>query len=64
MRFQWFQCINKNVWPPKYKRLAGRPRKRRGKNTDEKITVNTNCCERCGQEGHNERTCTFFPNEE
>ncbi|KAH0635986.1 hypothetical protein KY285_035670 [Solanum tuberosum] len=44
--------IAETVFPPRYKRLAGRSRKR--------ITVNTNCC---GQQGHNRRTCTFFPKE-
>ncbi|XP_049373661.1 uncharacterized protein LOC125838660 [Solanum verrucosum] len=47
------------VYPPRYRRLAGRPRKKK-KNADEKITVNTNSC---GQEGHNRRTSTFFPKE-
>ncbi|XP_015163822.1 uncharacterized protein [Solanum tuberosum] len=46
------------VLPPRYKKMPGRPRKKRKKNPDEKITTNTNCC---GQEGHNRRTCTFFP---
>ncbi|WMV15987.1 hypothetical protein MTR67_009372, partial [Solanum verrucosum] len=55
--------IDETVWPPRYKRLAGRPRKRRKKTADEKRTVNINCCGRCGQEGHNKRTCTFFPKE-
>ncbi|XP_015169195.1 uncharacterized protein [Solanum tuberosum] len=55
--------VAETVYPPRYKRLAGRPRKRRKKNADEKITVNTNCCGQCGQEGHNRRTCTFFPKE-
>jgi len=51
------------VWPPRYKRMARRPRKRRKKNVDEKITVKIKCCGCCGQEGHNKRTCTFFPKE-
>ncbi|KAK4729868.1 hypothetical protein R3W88_022856 [Solanum pinnatisectum] len=51
------------VFPSRYRRLARRPRKRRKKNVDEKITVNTNCCGRCGQEGHTRRTCTFFQKE-
>ncbi|KAG5631756.1 hypothetical protein H5410_003473 [Solanum commersonii] len=55
--------VAETVYPPRYRRLAGRPRKRRKKNADEKITVNTNCCGQCGQEGHNRRTCTFFPKE-
>ncbi|KAH0779140.1 hypothetical protein KY290_005567 [Solanum tuberosum] len=55
--------VDETVWPPRYKRLAGRPRKRRKKNADEKIIVKINCCGRCGQEGHNKRTCTFFPKE-
>ncbi|KAH0670849.1 hypothetical protein KY289_025342 [Solanum tuberosum] len=46
------------VLPPRYKKMLGRPRKKRKKNPDEKITTNTNCC---GQECHNRRTCTFFP---
>ena len=48
------------VLPPRYKKMSGRPRKKRKKNPDEKITTKTNCCGRCGQEGHNKRTCTFF----
>ncbi|KAG5568254.1 hypothetical protein H5410_064735 [Solanum commersonii] len=55
--------IAETVYPPRYRRLVGRPRKRRKKNADEKIIVNTNCCRQCGQEGHNRRTCTFFPKE-
>ncbi|WMV07521.1 hypothetical protein MTR67_000906, partial [Solanum verrucosum] len=51
------------VLPPRYRRLVGRPRKRRKKNVDEKITVNKNSCGHYGQEGHNRRTCTFFPKE-
>ncbi|XP_069154332.1 uncharacterized protein [Solanum lycopersicum] len=49
------------VLPPRYKKMPGRPRKKRKKNADEKLSGNTNCCGRCGQEGHNRRTCTFFP---
>uniref|UniRef100_M1DLZ8 Zinc finger containing preotein n=1 Tax=Solanum tuberosum TaxID=4113 RepID=M1DLZ8_SOLTU len=49
------------ILPPRYKRLAGRPRKSRKKNPDEKINTHTNCC---GQEGHNRRTCTFFLKED
>ncbi|KAG5616413.1 hypothetical protein H5410_016237 [Solanum commersonii] len=55
--------VAETVYPPRYRRLAGRPMKRRKKNADEKITMNTNCCGQCGQEGHNRRTCTFFPKE-
>ncbi|XP_015166931.1 uncharacterized protein [Solanum tuberosum] len=55
--------LDEIVLPPRYRRLAGRPRKRRKKNVDEKITVNKNSCGQCGQEGHNKRTCTFFPKE-
>ncbi|KAH0646977.1 hypothetical protein KY284_034861 [Solanum tuberosum] len=50
--------VAETVYLPRYRRLARRPRKRRKKNADEKITVNTNCW---GQEGYNRRTCTFFP---
>ncbi|XP_069154906.1 uncharacterized protein [Solanum lycopersicum] len=49
------------ILPPRYKKMPGRPRKKRKKNADEKLSGNTNCCGRCGQEGHNRRTCTFFP---
>ena len=49
------------VLSPRYKKMPGRPRKKRKKNADEKLSGNTNCCGRCGQEGHNRRTCTFFP---
>ncbi|XP_015163457.1 uncharacterized protein [Solanum tuberosum] len=52
------------VLPPRYKSLAGRPRKKRKKNPGEKISKNTNHCGRCGQEGHNIRTCTFFLKED
>ncbi|TMW81192.1 hypothetical protein EJD97_011255, partial [Solanum chilense] len=48
------------VYPARYRRLSKRPRNQRRKNADEKISVNTNCCRQCGQEGHNRRTCTFF----
>ncbi|KAG5609213.1 hypothetical protein H5410_020494 [Solanum commersonii] len=40
------------VLPPRYKKMPGRPRKRRGK-PNQKISTNTNCCERHGQNGHN-----------
>ncbi|XP_069151368.1 uncharacterized protein [Solanum lycopersicum] len=55
--------VAETVYPPRYRRSSGRPRKRRRKNADEKISVNTNCCGQCGQEGHNRRTCTFYPKE-
>ena len=55
--------IAETVYPPRYRKLSGRPRKQRRKNADEKISVNTNCCGQCGQEGHNRRTCTLFPKE-
>ncbi|XP_069146947.1 uncharacterized protein [Solanum lycopersicum] len=55
--------VAETVYPPRYGRSSGRPRKRRRKNADEKISVNTNCCGQCGQEGHNRRTCTFYPKE-
>ena len=58
------ECVlDEIVWPPRYRRFAGRPRNRRMKNANEKIIVNNNCCGQCGQEGHNRRTCTFFPKE-
>ncbi|XP_004244925.1 uncharacterized protein [Solanum lycopersicum] len=55
--------LDEIVWPPRYRRLFGRPRKRRKKNADEKITVNNNSSGQCAQEGHNRRTCTFFQKE-
>ncbi|KAH0636373.1 hypothetical protein KY285_036130 [Solanum tuberosum] len=56
------ECVLKEVvLPPRYKKMTGRPRKKRNKNPDEKLSTKTNCCGRCGQEGHNIRTCTFFP---
>ncbi|KAG5600348.1 hypothetical protein H5410_031718 [Solanum commersonii] len=36
------------ILPPRYKRMVGRPREKRKKNPDEKLTANTNCCGRCG----------------
>ena len=39
--------------PLRYRRLAGRPKKRRKKNADEKITVNNNSYGQCGKERHN-----------
>ncbi|XP_049405964.1 uncharacterized protein LOC125869420 [Solanum stenotomum] len=56
------ECVLKEVvLPPRYKKMPGRPRKKRKKNPDEKLSTKTNCCGRCGQEGHNIRPCTFFP---
>ncbi|XP_049386561.1 uncharacterized protein LOC125850757 [Solanum stenotomum] len=56
------ECVLKEVvLPPRYKKMPGRPRKKRKKNPDEKLSTKTNCCGRCGQEGHNIKTCTFFP---
>ena len=55
--------VAETVYPPRYRRSSGRPRKRRRKNADEKILVNRNCCGQCGQEGHSRRTCTFYPKE-
>ncbi|KAG5586351.1 hypothetical protein H5410_046785 [Solanum commersonii] len=47
------------VLSPRYKRMDGRLRKIRKKNPDEKTSTKTNHCGRCGQEGHNRRTCSF-----
>ncbi|TMW85047.1 hypothetical protein EJD97_023882 [Solanum chilense] len=55
--------VNEIVLPPRYRRLVGRPSKRKKKNAKEKITVKKNSCGQCGQERHNKRTCTFFPKE-
>ncbi|WMV47149.1 hypothetical protein MTR67_040534 [Solanum verrucosum] len=53
--------LNEVVFPPKYKRPPGRPKKSRHKNMSEKISSSTNCCGQCGQEGQNRRTCSYFP---
>ena len=50
--------VAETLYQPRQRRSSGRPRKRRRKNADEKISVNTKCCGQCGQEGHNRRTCT------
>ncbi|KAG5617334.1 hypothetical protein H5410_017158 [Solanum commersonii] len=56
------ECVLEEVvLPPRYKKMSDRPRKKRKKNSDEKRSTKTNCCGRCGQEGHNIRTYTFFP---
>lgn len=47
----------------KYKRPTERPKKSKHKNSDETISSSTNCCGRCGHEGHNRRTCNFFAKE-
>lgn len=51
------------ILPPKYKRMPGRPKKGRKKNPGEKSRVSMNSCGQCGPEGHNRRTCNFFPKE-
>ncbi|XP_069154672.1 uncharacterized protein [Solanum lycopersicum] len=45
--------LDEIVRPPRYRRFVGRPRKRRKKNADEKITVNNNSYGQCGKERHN-----------
>ncbi|XP_049373856.1 uncharacterized protein LOC125838881 [Solanum verrucosum] len=57
------ECVLEEVVLPSIykKKMPGRPRKKRKKNSDEKLTTNMNCCGRYGQKDHNRRTCTFFP---
>ncbi|XP_047258648.1 uncharacterized protein LOC124890854, partial [Capsicum annuum] len=58
------KCVEKEeVIPPKYKRPPGRPKKSRCKKASEKLSSRTNCCGKYGREGHNRRTCNFFPKE-
>ncbi|TMX03852.1 hypothetical protein EJD97_013485 [Solanum chilense] len=51
------------VLPPRYKKLAGRPRKRKKKYSSEKISTNTDDCGRCGHEVRRIRTCNFSQKE-
>ncbi|XP_069146098.1 uncharacterized protein [Solanum lycopersicum] len=41
------------VLPPKYKKMSGKPRKKKKKNADEKITIKTNCCGRWVKKNRN-----------
>ncbi|XP_060170458.1 uncharacterized protein LOC132601381 [Lycium barbarum] len=50
------------ILPPRYKRLPGRPKKRR----DKPLSVllfgkSRHACSTCGQLGHNRRSCSFEP---
>ncbi|XP_016561805.1 uncharacterized protein LOC107860828 [Capsicum annuum] len=58
------EVMNKVVLPPKYKRPPERPKKNRHKKSSETMTSSSNCCRRCGYEGHNRCTCNFFSKEE
>ncbi|KAM3251628.1 hypothetical protein P3L10_005698 [Capsicum annuum] len=51
------------VLPPKYKRPPGRPKKGRKKKSSEKFSSTSNRCGKCGYEGHNRRSCNYFPKE-
>lgn len=55
------EVIEDIVLSSKYKRLPGRPRKGRKKKPGENARISCFCCGRCRHEGHNRRTCTFFP---
>lgn len=55
--------LDETVLPHRYKWMIRWPRKWRIKNIDEKITISTNCCLWCGQEGYNIRTWTSFSKE-
>ena len=46
--FSVSECIFEEiVFPQRYKRIYGRPRKRSKKHSYEKLTTNTKCFERC-----------------
>ncbi|XP_059309757.1 uncharacterized protein LOC132060870 [Lycium ferocissimum] len=50
------------VFPPRYKRPPGRPKKKRDNSLSEWFsTKRTNSCSRCGHVGHNRRSCTNEP---
>ncbi|XP_060216416.1 uncharacterized protein LOC132643896 [Lycium barbarum] len=50
------------ILPPRYKRLSGRPKKRRDKPLSELLFgKNRHACSTCGQLGHNRRSCNFEP---
>ncbi|XP_047270827.1 uncharacterized protein LOC124899710 [Capsicum annuum] len=58
------EVMDEVVLPPKYKCLPKRPKKTRQKKSSETMTSSSNYCGRCGYEGHNRRTCNFFPKDE
>ncbi|KAG5629271.1 hypothetical protein H5410_000988 [Solanum commersonii] len=50
------------VLPPRYKRPQGRPKKQRDKSFSElSKRKGTNSCSRCGNRGHNKRSCRAAP---
>ncbi|XP_060182537.1 uncharacterized protein LOC132612248 [Lycium barbarum] len=50
------------VFPPRYKRPPGRPKKKHNNSLSEWFsTKRTNSCSRCGHVGHNRRSCTNEP---
>ncbi|KAG5627947.1 hypothetical protein H5410_013165 [Solanum commersonii] len=50
------------VLPPRYKRPPGRPKKQRDKSFSElSKRKGTNSCSRCGNRGHNKRSCRAAP---
>ncbi|XP_060189113.1 uncharacterized protein LOC132618075 [Lycium barbarum] len=50
------------VFPPRYKRPPGRPKKRRDKPLSELLFgKGRHACSTCGQLGHNRRSCSFEP---
>ncbi|XP_059307035.1 uncharacterized protein LOC132058595 [Lycium ferocissimum] len=50
------------VFPPRYKRPPGRPKKKRDNSLSEWFsTKRTNSCSRCGHVGRNRRSCTNEP---
>ena len=50
---------NDEVNDPQYVRSKGRPRNKRLKNAMEKNKKNRISCRKCGDSGHNIRTCTM-----
>lgn len=60
----WAAVPGLRITPPYMRRAVGRPKKARRKNNDEKKNPNslrrynkTVQCKRCGEYGHNKRTC-------
>ncbi|XP_049357107.1 uncharacterized protein LOC125821778 [Solanum verrucosum] len=54
--------VEEIVLPPRYKRPPGRPKKQRDKSFSElSKRKGTNSCSRCGNRGHNKRSCRAAP---
>ncbi|KAM3322804.1 hypothetical protein P3S67_003955 [Capsicum chacoense] len=57
------EVLEDMVLPPKYKRPPKRPKKGRKKKSSETFSLTSNRYGKCGYEGHNRRTCNYFPKE-